>query len=82
MPQVEHVHLGFVNGAIMRDPQGLMDGAGITVNARWLTFVPGDEIDPAVVGELLREGGRVAAMSGAERMARAFDHDAGPEGRD
>lgn len=75
MPQVEHVHLGFVNGAWMRDPDGRMDGAGITVNARWLTFLPDDEIDVAVLGGLLREGVRVARLSRAERFAAALDRE-------
>ena len=73
MPQAEHVHLGFVHGAFVTDPDGLMDGAGITVNARWLTFLPGDEIDRRAVDRLLREGARVAGLSRAERFAVALE---------
>lgn len=75
MPQVEHVHLGFVNGAFMHDPDRRMDGAGVTVNARWLTFGPGDAIDPGVVGGLLREGVRVAGLPRAERFAVLLDRE-------
>lgn len=85
MPQVEHVHLGFVYGALMDDPARLMDGAGVTVHARWLTFLPGDPMDDDILHRLIREGARVAALSRSERFAILLDrdprdHDAGDRG--
>jgi hypothetical protein len=47
-PERKHVHLGFPKGSLMEDPRGVMDGAGQTKYARWITFVPGDEIDEAL----------------------------------
>ena len=67
-PQVEHVHLGFEYGAFMRDPDLVLEGAGVTKRVRWLTFVPGDPIDEARLVSLLREGVRVAVMSRGERL--------------
>ncbi len=77
MPQVEHVHLGFVHGAFMADPGGLLDGAGTTVLARWLTFLPGDPIDERTIERLMREGARVSSLSRSERTAIALDPESG-----
>ena len=72
-PQVEHMHLFFQHGWAMRDPRGILQGAGITKQVRWLTFVPGDRVDHMVCAELLREAADVARMSRGERMLRADD---------
>lgn len=72
-PEVEHVHLGFERGWAMRDPHGLLIGAGITKQVRWLTFRPGDRIDRARVEALVRESAAVATMSRGERELRAMD---------
>ncbi|MEO8272791.1 MAG: DUF1801 domain-containing protein [Chloroflexota bacterium] len=61
-PERKHVHLGFPKGVLMDDPRGLMDGAGQTKYARWVTFVPGDEIDGALMTELVLEAARVAVI--------------------
>lgn len=68
-----HIHLGFEHGWAMRDPRGLLQGAGITKQVRWLTFVPGDTIDDAICIELLREAATVARMTRGERVLRADD---------
>jgi hypothetical protein len=75
-PEYEHVHLGFEHGWAMRDPHGVLQGVGITKQVRWLTFRPGDEIDPARCAELLREAAAVASMSRGERVIRAMDAEA------
>jgi hypothetical protein len=72
-PENEHVHLGFEHGWAMRDRHGLLLGAGITKQVRWLTFRDGDRIDPDRCAELIREGARVAAMSRGERMLRSME---------
>ena len=79
-PQVEHVHLGFEYGAFMSDPEGVLEGAGVTKRVRWLTFVPGDPIDEAHLAGLLREGVRVAVMSRGERLLATLDDAKGPAG--
>jgi hypothetical protein len=71
LPEVEHVHLGFEHGVLMRDPARLLQGAGVTKQVRWVTFRPGDEVDPGPLTGLLGEAARVAGMTAAERRAIA-----------
>jgi hypothetical protein len=71
-PERVHVHLGFVEGVLMRDPDRRMDGEGETKKARWLTWTPGEAIDAEEVAAFVREGARVAAMSRGERFALAM----------
>lgn len=46
-PEREHVHLGFPQGVLIADPDGRLEGAGITKRARWLTYTSVDQVDPA-----------------------------------
>ena len=82
--QPEHVHLGFPQGVLMRDPAGLLDGAGITKRARWTTHTPSDRLPDVTVVELLHEAARVAKLSRDERiaieMAAAEARERGDEG--
>ena len=68
----EHVHLGFEHGVLMDDPQGLLRGAGITKQVRWLTFKHIDEI-PAEAADYVREAVRVATLSKGERELLRMD---------
>ena len=70
-PQVEHVHLFFQHGRAMRDPAGILEGAGITKQVRWLTFPPGSPIDGARCRAYLEEAAAVARMTRGERELRA-----------
>jgi uncharacterized protein DUF1801 len=70
--QPEHVHLGFPQGFLMRDPVGLLDGAGIAKRARWTTHTPSDRLPDATVVEVLREAARIATMSRSERALLAM----------
>ena len=76
-PQPEHVHLGFPLGVVMTDPDGVMEGAGITKQARWLTYDSPEDIDEAVATRLIEEAARVAGMSHAERHAMLIDREMG-----
>lgn len=58
----EHVHLGFPYGVHMADPAGVMNGAGVTKLARWLTYAPGDMIDVAVAAGLVEEAARTRVI--------------------
>jgi len=80
-PEAAHVHLGFEYGAFMDDPDGLLEGAGITRQVRWLTIASPEEIphDPAVA--LIREGARVATLTRSERLGLALDHEDRPSVR-
>lgn len=75
-PEAKHVHLGFPQGVFMRDDDGLLQGTGVTRNARWLTFRDGDPIPLAHLERLVREGARVARLSRGERLVSALDRDA------
>lgn len=68
----EHVHLGFEHGVLMDDPHGLLQGAGITKQVRWLTFEHVDEI-PAEAADYVREAVRVATLSKGERELLRMD---------
>jgi hypothetical protein len=61
-PEPEHVHLGFPRGILMDDPDGRMQGAGITKAARWLTYELGSDVDEAVATTLVLEAARVALI--------------------
>src|SRR5215213_8404107 len=43
-PEPEHVHLGFPRGIDMDDPESVMNGAGVTKLARWLTYESGADV--------------------------------------
>ena len=72
----------------MSDPQGLLQGEGITRQVRWLTYTAPEQIAREPVIALVREGARVAALTRGERLATALDredarpdHDPGPARR-
>jgi len=75
-PEAVHVHLGFEYGVLMDDPLGVLQGRGVTRRVRWLTFLPGDPLDPSVLDGLVREAARIARLSRSERLARALDREA------
>ena len=63
----EHVHLGFPRGVQMDDPKGVMEGAGITKLARWLTYEGGDRVDVNLASSLVLEAARVALIPRSAR---------------
>lgn len=78
-PEPIHVHLGFEHGILMQDPRGLLLGAGITRQVRWVTLTP-DHLPPeAPLAELLHESRRVAGLSRSERFAIAQSQGARPD---
>jgi hypothetical protein len=76
MTEPVHVHLGFTYGVLMRDPDGLLEGD--IPRARWVTRLPGEDIDAPRLEWLVREAARVATLSPAERLAATVDRDLGP----
>jgi hypothetical protein len=74
-PESGHVHLGFEYGVAMDDPDGHLQGAGITRQVRWLTMRRPEDIRDDVVERFILEGARVAMMSRDERMLRALAND-------
>ncbi len=73
MPQREHVHLGFVHGVSMRDPERLLDGDARL--ARWTTFTSVEEIDPAPLVALVREAARVSCLPRRARIGALLDEE-------
>ena len=73
MPEAVHVHLGFVYGVLMEDPDRLLEGR--IPRARWVTFRPGEPIDAPTLVRLVREAARVAHLSHEERLATALDRE-------
>ena len=61
-PEREHVHLGFPQGVFIEDPEGVMDGAGITKRARWLTYTSVDQVDETVAERLIRAAAGIAEL--------------------
>ena len=61
-PERKHVHLGFPMGVLLDDVEGVLEGRGITKQARWLTYRSVDEIDEAVAVRLLHAAAGAAAL--------------------
>lgn len=61
-PEPEHVHLGFPRGILMDDPGGVLQGAGITKAARWLTYDIGEDVDEGLAATFVLEAARVASI--------------------
>ncbi len=59
--QPEHVHLGFPRG-LLPDPNRLLDGDGVTKQARWLTVTSAAEIDRARFEALVHAAAALAAV--------------------
>jgi hypothetical protein len=78
-PEPAHVHLGFEYGVAMVDPEGLLLGAGVTRQVRWVTLREGDPIQEARLGGLVREAARVAILSRGERLAMTLDREIAPD---
>jgi hypothetical protein len=62
MAEREHVHLGFPRGVLMRDPAGVLHGAGEAKLARWLTVRQQGDVDRDVFEDLVREAAAVALI--------------------
>lgn len=72
-PEEGHVHLGFEYGALMSDPDGVLNGAHLGLRrVRYLTYQPTEPIDARVAVNMTREAARVAALPPAERELLAL----------
>jgi hypothetical protein len=80
MPEPVHVHLGWVHGVYLDDPDRRLEGAHLRlVTTRFVTFEPGDAIPEPVMEAFTRDAARIAAMSREERFALLLDRDAAPD---
>lgn len=76
MAQREHVHLGFPQGVILDDPEHILEGAGITKRARWLTAINIGDIELVRYQAFARQAADLARMSKWERFARLHEQEA------
>ena len=67
MVQLDHVHLGFPQGVLLADPVELLEGAGITKRARWLTVGSGEPVDTRRLRGYVRDAARMAGLSRSGR---------------
>ena len=74
-PEPKHVHIGFQYGVFMRDDEGVLQGAGVTKQVRWLTFRAGDTIERALIAALVHEGARVARLTRGERLFSVLERE-------
>jgi hypothetical protein len=74
-PEWEHAHLGFEHGVLLADPDGRLQGAGVTKQVRWVTFTRPEQIDEAALVPFVRGAARVASLTRSERVALALDRD-------
>jgi hypothetical protein len=80
MPEAVHVHLGWVHGVYLDDPERRLEGAHLRlVSTRFVTFEPGDGIPEPEMEDLTRQAARIAALSREERFALLIDRDAAPD---
>ncbi len=62
MPERVHVHLGFPKGVRLHDPDGALDGAGITRAARWFTLTEPAQLRDPRLAEFSRMAADLAAL--------------------
>jgi hypothetical protein len=74
-PQREHVHLGFPRGVLLRDPDGLLQGAGVTKLARWVTARRAEDIDVERFEALVREAAALAQVPRSAGDVRLAEYD-------
>ena len=76
MPETAHVHLGFVEGILLADPERMLEGAHIRLKkARYFTLEAGDRIPEPALVEFTREAARIAALPREARFALLLDRD-------
>jgi hypothetical protein len=78
MAQREHVHLGFPRGVLLRDPAGVLQGAGEAKLARWVTVTTMDEIDVECFEELVHEAAAAAVIPRSAQLARVVGSEVTP----
>jgi hypothetical protein len=67
--QPEHVHLGFPQGVHLSDPARLLQGAGITKLARWVTLSSVDDLRTEEFEALVHAAAAFASIPKAARVA-------------
>jgi hypothetical protein len=71
-PERKHIHLGFQNGVLLDDPDGLLRGREERLKQfRYFTFEPEIDIDEAVLIDFIRRSADLAVLPTAARRALA-----------
>jgi hypothetical protein len=69
-PERKHIHLGFQNGVLLADPDGLLHGAEERLKQfRYFTFAPDIALDDEVIVDFLRRSADLALLPTAARRA-------------
>ncbi len=73
-PERKHIHLGFENGVLLADPEGILQGRQERLKKfRYLTFEPSIDVDEATLRDYLRRSADLALLPSAARRAMADD---------
>jgi len=76
MPETVHVHLGWVEGILLADPDRMLEGAHLNLKkARFFTIEPGGEVPVDALARFTREAARIAALPRDARFALLLDRD-------
>jgi hypothetical protein len=70
MPERAHVHLGFPKGVLLDDPDGILEGRGITKAARWFTLQAPDDLLDERLGRFARSAADLARLTASARTRR------------
>ena len=71
-PERKHIHLGFQNGVVLGDPQGILQGAQERLKQfRYFTFEPEIDLDEAIIVDYLRRSADLALLPTSARRALA-----------
>lgn len=79
-PEPAHVHLGFEHGALLADPEGLLQGAHLGLRkVRYLTFAPDVDLPDDVLLGFIRAAADIALLPAEARAGLALEAaDGGP----
>lgn len=70
MTERAHVHLGFPKGVLLDDPDGILEGRGITKAARWFTLQAPDDLLDERLGRFARSAADLARLTASARTGR------------
>jgi hypothetical protein len=71
-PERKHIHLGFENGVLLADPDGLLHGTEERLRRfRYFTFEPTIDVDRAIIVDFIRRAADLALMPASARRAIA-----------
>jgi hypothetical protein len=71
-PEHKHIHLGFENGVLLADPEGILRGRQERLRKfRYFTFAPSIDIDEVILLDYVRRAADLALLPAEARRAMA-----------